>query len=192
MADHRKIVSEIKATLDAGTLRISSARASFGDSVLTLGGAIQLGVLPLSADGVSGELVFNSTVGDLSQWHPRPGVLLRGQAHASLEAKFHEGLLELKQRVIGSEIEAAFGSHSIKSKAFSAEGTLHFVLKELLAHGLLEGAKAYEKRSGASANTLALTHSEATFRSPKFQIKADAASCDFFLSHDAIRDRNWL
>ena len=192
MADSRKIVSEIKATLDAGNLRISSARATFADSVLNLGGAIQLGALPLSAEGVSGELVFNSTLEDLSQWQPLLGVFLRGRADASLEVKFHEGLLELKQRIIGSEIEAGFGSHSIQSKAFIAEGTVHLVLKELLSHGLLEGAAAYEKRSGASANTLALTHSEATFRGPNFQINADAGFCEFFLSHNAIRGERLL
>jgi autotransporter translocation and assembly factor TamB len=93
---------------------------------------------------------------------------------------------------VGSEIAAVFESRSMHSKALSAESTLHFTLKELLSDGPREAAAAYERHLGAYANTLALTHSEATFSSPKFRINADAASCEFFLAHDAVRGERLL
>lgn len=189
-ANDRKIVSEIEASLEAGDLRILSARASTGESVLKLDGSIRVGTLPFSAERVSGDLFFDASIDDLSKWQSFLGISLRGRAQTSLAAKFHGGLLELKQRMVGSEIAASFKSHSIHSNALSTEGTLHFELKELLSQGPREGAAAYEKRPGASANILTLTHSETTFSGEKFQIRADAASCDFFLKHDAVRGEN--
>ena len=192
MGDNLKISSEIEATLDAGNLKISSARAYSAESVLKFEGAISVGALPFSSERVSGDLFFEASVDELSEWQPLIGISLRGRAQASLAAKIHEGLLELKPRIVGREISVASELHSMHSKALSAEGTLNFTLKELLSHGPSEGAAAYEKRSAAPANTLTLTYSEAAFNSPKFQINADAASCDFFLAHNTVRGERLL
>ena len=192
VADSLLIMSSLEASLDGGELRISSGRAAYGKSALNFKGAIRAGALPFSTDQISGELFLDATVDDLSNWQTLFGVSLRGRTQASLDAKFHKGIMEVKSRIVGSEFTTESQSLSIRSKAFSAESTFHFELEELLFNGLRKALAACKKRSGCPQNEFGLTLSETVVHGPKFQFSADAASGDFFLSLDAFKGENLL